>query len=161
MGNKRKEIRTALAALLNGSTSAGDRVFPSRVHPTYRLTYPAVFVFATEEKSTTVQLVPRMYERTLSLKIQVVTAGVTSDSEDEIDTVMGQIEDLVDPVRQLTSDVTITEYVGAQIDLFSEGSSDFASGILEYEAKYYTEVEYATPVYAATVNIDGNTIELE
>jgi len=102
-----------------------------------------------------------MYERTLSLKIQVVTAGVTSDSEDEIDTVMGQIEDLVDPVRQLTSDVTITEYVGAQIDLFSEGNSDFASGILEYEAKYYTEVEYPTPVYAATVNIDGNTIELE
>jgi hypothetical protein len=169
MANLRKQIRAAVRDLLLDNTDAGDRVFPSRVHPTYRLTYPAIFVFTTEEKAKTVQLAPRMYERTLTLKIQVVTAGVNVDSEDNIDTVMGQIEDLIDPVQQITGvgddtdrgNVTISEYRGAEIDLFDEGQSDFASGVLDYEVKYYTEVDYPELTEVDSVEIDGETYTLE
>ncbi len=90
----RSEIRAATVALLKGMTPAGDRVWPTRVMPLRRSSYPAILVYTLDEDMRRDGLSPPQFEHELTIQIQVRTQptgedgeGFPDDFEDEVDAI--------------------------------------------------------------------------
>jgi hypothetical protein len=88
----RSEIRAATVALLKDATPAGGRVWPTRIMPLRKPSYPAILVYTLDEDMRGNGHPPPQFDHELILQIQVRTQptgddgeGFPDDFEDEVD----------------------------------------------------------------------------
>ncbi len=95
MAHPRETIRKKAVELLLGKTSAGFRVYASRVAPfisnEWQNDLPAVVVYTMDESAEIYNVAPREYRRTVELVIEV-HANATSAMDDVLDAIARQIE---------------------------------------------------------------------
>ena len=138
MSLQRTQIRDAIVNLLLKNTVCGERVYASRVRPTWRSEFPLILVYANEEAVEIYAESPREYRRDLSLVIQVL-ARANDDVEDGLDAIGEQIEYLMhqDHTKGELCEDTILS--GATITIDKEGENLIASLELRYSLPYYTQ----------------------
>jgi len=143
--HQRQRIREAVATRLVCKTTAGARVFETRVIPFRRLELPALAVYALSESSEDQQSAPRELKRTLSL---IIEAAVKSG--DNVDDAMDMIA--LEVERAMHADETFgglaSDSVLASTDLevFEEADQFVGLVKLQYEVTYYTAAPDAADV---------------
>lgn len=131
----RTVIRKGVAALLRGRTSAGQRVFASRVAPFMARELPAIGVYTTEEDIDDGETSPRRYTRTPLVVVQLVVES-DQDAEDVLDALALEVEALLlgDPTwGDLADDSLLTK---AETFLVEGGRSDYACHAMTWRAEY-------------------------
>lgn len=136
MTTKRKTIRKAVAAVLNGNTSAGANVFASRVRPVSSASLPAILVYANDEEVEVFNASPREYKRTLTLGIEIA-ARADDGLDDALDDIAQQVERIISE-NQTAGGASDYYLSGVHIELTGEGNSQHGSCILTYDVEYYT-----------------------
>ncbi|GAB7527914.1 hypothetical protein PS3A_03200 [Pseudomonas sp. 3A(2025)] len=98
MTHPREAIRKQACAQLLGRTSAGARVFASRVAPLitndWQNELPAIIVYTLDEQGELQHAAPREYLRTVQLVIEI-HASATEALDDTLDTLARQVENLL------------------------------------------------------------------
>lgn len=162
MPHKRREIRTHIVTLLKaGNTSAGQRVYASKVRPGIVTQYPIVAVYTPKEDAKVIGANPHHYERTLELVIECISEDINTDVENKLDLLLNEIEAIIDTDELLIPDVSEIEYTGTIVDLFDAGDKDVASGIIRYNIKYYTVEGVPDPDPLWNIEINGSWIKPE
>ncbi|GAA4258945.1 hypothetical protein GBZ26_04005 [Azospirillum formosense] len=83
---ERTEIRAATVALLKGATTAGDRVYATRLMPQVGETYPTILVYTYDEDMTRRGGTPPQFAHDLTMVIDVrMKASEDGDAEDALD----------------------------------------------------------------------------
>lgn len=141
--HQRKTIRDGIAAaLVAAGTSAGDRVYPTRVVPWKRLELPAVSVYVLSESSDDGQTAPREYKRKAQISVEAaVKPGGSVD--DALDQLALEIEEA------MSSDVTFggkcvdCTLTTTELEVMEKG--DELVGFLQqvYAVTYYTDIPTA------------------
>jgi hypothetical protein len=144
--HQRKAIRDAVVtALVAAATSAGSRVFPTRVVPWRKTELPAVSVYALDEKSDDQQTAPRWLKRTMTLSVEaVVRQGANVD--DALDALALELEAAMhaDPTfGDVCGDSTLT---GTELEVLEQGDQLFGLLRLTYSVTYDTDAPYARDV---------------
>lgn len=160
MPHLRKEIRAHVVNLLkNGNTLAGDRVYPSQVRPGIRMTFPMIAVYTPEESVTIKGINPHVYERNLELIIECISEDINTDVENRLDTLLNEIESLIDTDETMLPNVSEIEYAGSSVNLFNTGEKNTASGVIKYVIKYYTEEELPEVGDLENIEINGKWLK--
>lgn len=119
MSHVRTQIRQAVVTLLRNQTSAGNRVYASRVHPLNDPKLPALLVYTPQESVGN----PTMQRpRTQSRQLQLVIEGylkARGEIDDDADQLAAEVEQRIaaDPklgglVKDAMLDVTTTQLSG-------------------------------------------------
>lgn len=160
MAHKRKEIRAHVVNLLrNGNTIAGQRVFPSQVRPGIRMAFPFIAVYTPKEDVTVIGVNPHKYERNLELIIEAISEDINTDVENRLDTLLNEIESLIDTDENMLPEVSEITYLGSTVDLYNTGEKDTASGVIRYNIRYYTEEQRPETDDLNNVEINGTWIK--
>lgn len=160
MAHKRREIRAHIVSIIKaGNTTAGNRVYPSRVRAGVGLTFPIVAVYTPRETLECVGVNPREYSRTLELVIECLSEDISVEVENKLDILMNEIEGLIDTNENLIPDVSDVEFSGSSVDLFNSGERDTASGVMRYQIKYYTREDIPHPGTLEAVIVNGQMVE--
>ncbi|PHJ81960.1 hypothetical protein VF14_18420 [Nostoc linckia z18] len=146
--SQRNIIKNRLAALLSGQTDAGARVytnFAKSLEDEHDL--PAIVVRSTGERASIVLKAPREYERVLSVEI-VCMARATDDTDDKLDALAQQVEDVLFynetlPDTNGESQAVDVAYTGAtmQIDI---GRTEIGGIVLNFDVTYITRIDPIT-----------------
>ena len=136
MGNLRKPIREYVGALLKGKTSAGDRVFETRVRPLWSEELPGIAVY-TENEDVSVFEEPRVYRRTLSLVVEIY-AEANEALDDTLDLISGGVEDTIDADPTLGGLVNDARETNTTINLVDDGKVIVGSAKLTFQVEYFT-----------------------
>lgn len=159
MAHKRKEIRAHVVNLLiNGNTLAGTRVYPSRVRPGIRMIFPMIAVYTPKEDVQVIGVNPHQYTRKLELVIECISEDLNVDVENRLDTLLNEIEALIDTDETMLPDISEIEYMGSTVDLFNTGEKDAASGIIRYMITYHSTEQIPVNEELAAVQFQGQWI---
>jgi hypothetical protein len=148
MAHQRRIIREAVkAALVAAGTSAGSRVFETRMVPWSRVELPAIAVYSSDETTDpdSQQTAPRELKRTLQLAIECMVEGVV-DLDDAMDAMAVQIE------RAMHRDPTFGGACGdslltsCELDLAEVGAKELGMLRMVYTVTYYTAAPEAEDV---------------
>jgi hypothetical protein len=143
--HQRQRIREAVAARLVCKTSAGDRVFETRVVPFRRLELPAIAVYALSESSEDQQSAPRELKRTLSLTIDAaVKSGDNVD--DAMDAIALEVERAMHADETFGGLASDSVLASTDIEVFEEADQFVGLVKLQYEVTYYTAAPDAADV---------------
>jgi hypothetical protein len=157
--HQRKEIRDLCVALIKaGATSAGQRVYPSRVLPSWKLTYPVVFVYLPSEENRIIGQRPTTSERQLRVSVMLLDANVDPAVDERLDFLASEIEKILNNDDNWGSlQISRTEYVGMESELVFEREQDknHATMTLNFHIYYITEVEPVAAPLTAYVNVNG------
>jgi hypothetical protein len=186
MAHQRKNIRDAVRALLLGKTSAGTRVFKTRLVPFRRLTLPAIAVYARSEPvdPESKNTAPRELRRELKLVLEAMVAEGSTvagevvkgtdgtpngdgspDLDDALDQLALEIERAMDADPTLGIDAVDTSILAdSQLDVITEVEGraiDPPVGLLTltYAVTYFTSAPDAADVVLddlATVDTKTN-----
>jgi len=137
MSSKRKAIREAVVAALleEDATSAGERVFDSRVVNYFDLEMPAIAVYTREEFGEPQNIGQTPTNRTLQVVIECVVAGSG-------DSVEGDLDDLIDEVETIMSSAdsfgeAYQWYLtSVDTDASADGERILAAAAMTYEMRY-------------------------
>jgi hypothetical protein len=162
MTSNRKSIRAACVALIKaGSTAAAQRVFPSRVFPIWKLTYPVICVYTPNEDYTILGQFPTIAERKLRVSVQLVDGNVDTDVEDRLDDLSDEIEAILDNDDNWGSpDIGRIEYVGCDMEMVYDREADknYAALTMNFDVFYQTQVVPVAPPNTAYVEVNGTWI---
>lgn len=135
MANNRSNIRLAIKNVLLDETDAGSNVYTNRETKLWESELPAILIYTAQEPAIPESLSSQRYVRTLELRIEVKVKG-TTDVDDSIDEVLGQIEDLIHANPSLNGVVSATILTNTEISLDSDAQEEIGVGVLSYECKY-------------------------
>lgn len=131
----RTAIRKGVAALLRGRTSAGQRVFASRVAPFMARELPAIGVYTTEEDADDGETSPRRYTRNPLVVVQIVVES-DQDAEDLLDALALEVEQLLLPDPSWGGLADDSLFTKAETFLVEGGRSDYACHAMTWRAEY-------------------------
>lgn len=137
MGNKRKEIRTALVDLFTEAEDFEDFTFfssrSSMISQTEQL--PSITFILPDETATTESISYQRYIRTVTIEIEL---RVTSDEDVDniLDDTMADIEDFLITNSTISGTVQALTLIGSSTEVGHEGNEEIGLGVLTYEGKY-------------------------
>lgn len=155
MGNSRKLIREKFKTILSGHTNAGSRVFENRARPIWQTDLPALLIFTEDESVSVFSEAPREYRRNLSLVVECYAAA-KDDLDDVLDTLSGQVEDLVELDDSLGGLANATTLTKTEMNIIDDGQNLTGTARLTFSVDYFTSPMPTTPV-----SFDGVTIEFD
>jgi len=136
MSHARTQIRNAVTALLLNNTSAGDKVFESRVYPLENPKLPALLVYTKQEVVADQSMSrPRTQIRQLQLTVEAYVKA-TSNIDETADTLALEVEQIIaaDPtLGGLAKDTMLTN---TDIQLSADGEKPIAVAVLTYTVNY-------------------------
>jgi hypothetical protein len=135
VANNRVQIRSAIKALLTGTTSAGNNVFSSRGHAYWRSELPAICIFTSHEPAQPSNLQNTRYNRTLEISIEV-RVEASSSTDDTLDNLIAEIEAIMQANPSLSGTVQSTTLTNTDIRVDTDGEQPIGVGTLSYESKY-------------------------
>jgi HSP20 family molecular chaperone IbpA len=92
----RMDIRKKIVEILKGNTAAGENVFDSFKRPSQAYEWPAIFVYPNEEDYTKILQVPLVHRRDLSITVEIIATDLDRENlTDQLDTISGQVEDII------------------------------------------------------------------
>jgi hypothetical protein len=100
----RTEVRAATVALLKGVTAVGDRVWPTRIMPLRRGSYPAILVYTLQEDMSGSGSPPPQFRHDLTLAIEIRWCPTDADLDDLDD----DAEDALDALCETVLDRLLT-----------------------------------------------------
>ncbi len=168
MSAQRKIIRTAAAEILRANppvVANAKNIFASRATPYWEdYELPAVCVYCTRETIEEFQVSPRLYKRTLELRIEVVAGGKNVD--DDLDDIGDAIERRIGRSNCLTyaneAQVDDILLAGEQIEFRPEGEQIQGALVITYNATYYTsEPDECDPEPIDDLNSVGTQYDLK
>ncbi|MBK3797875.1 hypothetical protein GAY33_01225 [Azospirillum brasilense] len=139
---ERTEIRRATVSLLKGATTAGDRVYATRLMPQVGETYPTILVYTYDEDMTRHGGTPPQFAHDLTMVIDVRMKasddGDAEDAEDALDALCGTILD-----RLLTNAAWVGQFeeissVKTRIIPNDEGRAPLVFALIGITGKFHT-----------------------
>lgn len=132
----RKQIRDRAAEILMSySTDAGDRVYKAMYLPIAPSELPCICVYTNKETVEIYQSAPRVYDRTLYLRIEII-AEANEDLEDVLDRISGQVEGIFNEDQHLNDIAEEVEYKGIEMAVDIKGEMVTGSAVMTYEVRY-------------------------
>ena len=120
MPHARTNIRQRFVALLQGQTTAGDRVYDSHTYNLEHQALPAIIIFSDHEEVITETIsFPRSQTRNLKVTVQCYCKA-TADISREIDNLALQVETLVQANSNLEGFCKDCRLESTDINLHSE-----------------------------------------
>lgn len=145
MSTLRKRIRDAVVKTLLDRTLSEDRVFSSRVRPTWGNEFPLILVYGNEEDIEIFEESPRSYKRALSISVEILARANEEKqlTEDLLDSIGEVVEHLMcqDHTKKFLTGEDLCEDTilrGANLSINTEGENAIGSLVLKYEMPYYT-----------------------
>ena len=138
MSTKRKLIRAAIKTALLNNTDCDNRVFISRVTPTWITELPCALIYDNEESVENWAEGPREYQRVLNLAVQIEIDGIEETIDDNLDTIGQQVEVMLyqdHTLGELCHDVILT---GSSKAFDRDGKTLKGSLTLNYQIVYHT-----------------------
>lgn len=137
--HQRKVIRHKVAALLKGSTDAGDRVYASRVLPYRKLQLPAISVYTLDDDVTadSITTAPRELTRELSLVIECWVAAA-ENTDDSLDDIARQVESVMHADPYLAGDAADSILNTTTMEVLEESERRLGFVSLAYQVIYRT-----------------------
>lgn len=140
MAHPRTDIRRAVAAQLAGNTSAGERVYRSRILPWEAVELPALAVYTLEESVDTeasAATAPRELERSYRVAIE---GGVMAaeDVDDAVDTLAQEVETAMHADCYLAGSAADSILESTDVELAAEGERIVGHVRLTYLVTYRT-----------------------
>ncbi len=154
MAHPRQEIREAVKAALLGpqaeedppvyATSAGARVYETRMVPWQRLKLPAIAVYTLQESADLRGTAPRERFRKLSLAVEAaVKAGENVD--DALDAIALQMEAAMDVDETFGGKASDSALQTTELDVATVGDQEIGLVRLTFEVTYFSEVPVTPP----------------
>lgn len=152
MANRRREIRSAIAAALLNKTAAGARVFPSRTNTLTEDELPAIMVLSRSEKipQTERGYPPSGWNASIR-RMATIAIEAIAQAFDDIDDVLDELAEQVESeLEHLTiagmesAELRLTE---TDIDVNYEGRLPIGAARLTYEVTYFTVYRDCTDPY--------------
>lgn len=143
VAHPRKLVRDAVVALLTNATSAGSRVFPTRIEPIRKAQLPAIAVYTlSEESAPETDSAPRELARIVRVEIAGFVAHTNAiPVDDAMDALAEQIESAMDADRYLDGAAYDSVLEGTELQVREDDArSDPLLGIitLTYAVEYRT-----------------------
>lgn len=133
--NNRAAVRSALKTILSGATDAGSNVFAHRGTSLWTSELPAILIYTNQEQAKREALNRSRYIRTIELTIEVkVEAG--DDVAEELDALLGQVEDVVQANESINGTVLSTVQTNTEIRVDSDAAQNIGVGTLTFECQY-------------------------
>jgi hypothetical protein len=133
--NNRQAIREALKTMLTGQTVATNNIYSNRKSGLWETELPAILIYTTDELAKPVTLQGRQYLRTVQLSVEVRIEG--SDTvDDDVDSLLGAIEDIVIADQSIGGTVLITTHTNTQTSINSAADQNIGVGMLSFECQY-------------------------
>lgn len=137
MSTTRKQIRAAVAQLLQGISGVGSRVFESRSRQVWPEELPAILVYTRTETAEIFNESPREYKRTLQLAVEVIAKG-DENVDDTLDDLCQEIEHRIfqdDTLDNLVSDTILSD---TEIDFVPDGEQPVGAARITFNVEYFT-----------------------
>lgn len=137
MSHARTQIRNAVTALLLNNTSAGDKVYESRIYPLDDPKLPAILVYTKQESVNDQMSVskPRTQHRELQLVIEVYVKA-NSNIDETADGLALEIEQIIGAAPSIGGLVKDTILNTTEIQYSDEGEKPIAVIILTFAVLY-------------------------
>lgn len=138
----RQQVREAIAAILTGLATTGNRVYQSRLIPLQDDELPALLISTNQEgvEALNVNSNP-MLERNLIIKVTVVAKAV-SNLDDTLDTVIKEVEQALNAsvaantLSGLVKSILLTDI---DIEMNAEAETPTGQAILSFTTSYFTQ----------------------
>ena len=132
----RKQIRDRVAQILTSySTDAGVRVYKAMYLPIAPSELPCICVYTDKETVEIYQSAPRVYDRTLYLRIEII-AEANEELEDVLDRISAQVEGIFNEDQHLNDIAEEVEYKGIEMAVDIKGEMVTGSAVMTYEVRY-------------------------
>lgn len=141
MPHVRTQIRQAVrAALIAGGTSAGARVFDSRVRQIQESELPCIVIESGDEQSeaATIGRPIEVLTRDYNLRVIVMVSVVGDDYAEALDDLAAQVETIVGRDAFNAGGAQFIYPTGFSPTVTDEGEYTIARGAIEFKARYIT-----------------------
>lgn len=145
MPHERTAIRDAVVAqLIAGSTSAGARVYGSRLKPLVEAELPAVLVYTDSESvdPASANSSPRWLRRTVELTVEGVVR-VAEGLQTELDDLALEIETAMDSDLEFGQTAFSSTLAGTEVGMKMDGNQPMGMVRLVYNVVYETDLRVA------------------
>lgn len=139
----RQKIRHAVRDLLRGTdgarpTTAGRKVYASRVVPIMPSHFPALLVYTTTDKrdASAPYEANGIVRHLLTVNVEVAAGG--EDADDQVDALCAEVEAVLATDANLGGAVESLTWQQTEIDLAGDGDQPVVAARMELEAVYYT-----------------------
>lgn len=153
MAHERQNLRAAIVAQIKGPannrTTAGARVYPSRMHPLRSADLPAILIYIESETVSEGSAVtsPRELKRMAEVKVEgwvMTPPGVATD--DALDALALQIETAMDIDLNLDGNAFDSQLQSTEIGIKIEGDQSMGAVALTYAVTYHSDIRVTLPV---------------
>ncbi|TWA90700.1 hypothetical protein FBY14_104204 [Azospirillum brasilense] len=135
----RTEIRAATVARLKGATTAGDRVYATRLMPQIGETYPTILVYTYDEDMTRHGGTPPQFTHDLTMVIDVrMKASEDGDAEDALDALCETILDRLLCSADWVGQFEAISSVKTRIITNDEGRHPLVVALIGISGKFHT-----------------------
>lgn len=139
-GAVRKAVRAKIKEILVNRTDAGRAVYVSRSLPSDAEALPAIGIYTTGENAELFEVSPKLYQRDLSLLIEVNLVGDDDEDLDNQREAFGDvIEGLIEADETLGGLVDSIRLTGNEFAESSEGESPVGKLSILFTVRYYLE----------------------
>lgn len=136
MSHARTQIRNAVTALLFNNTSAGDKVYESRIYPLGNSKLPALLIYTKQEMVADHSMSrPRTQIRQLQLTVEAYIKAA-SNIDETADTLVLEVEQIIaanTTLGGLAKDVMLNN---TDIQFLDDGEKPIAVAVLTFTVNY-------------------------
>lgn len=131
----RQQLRDQIAAVLNGLTTTGSKVFKSRAYPIQEIDLPCLLVKTENERVDYLTInPPAQQERNITVTVEAV-ARANSNLDDMLDKICKEVEIAIENAVTISKDIQLA---GTNIDTSVVGSQPVGMATMIYRMKVYT-----------------------
>ncbi len=144
--HERKQLRDAIVAqLIAAATSAGSRVFATRLAPVPEAQLPAISVYTDDETvdPASANTAPRELKRTVLVRVDCWVAGAPLD--DGLDAIALEVETAMDGDCEFDQTAFSSIMTGTEFGMKMEGSRPMGVVSLTYSCVYNTFLRVDDP----------------
>lgn len=139
----RQQLREALATAVTGLTTAGARVYQSRLHVLQAANLPCLLVNTDDEQVDALSIhAPALLERQLTASIRCV-AKSASDLDDTLDTMAKEVESVLGNTTLSGLAKTVTP-TGIAVEMSDDLEKPVGVLTLTYQITYHTAANAPT-----------------
>ena len=138
MSHVRKQIRSAVEAVLTGLVTTGANVFVSRSIDIPESKLPCLLIYTNEENSEPISMgSPRRYENTVMLDVQAIVQK-NDESDDLLDTIAVEVEVALNTDLTLGGLVTDIRKTSFEADFIDKAKIQLGRATMKFEVDYET-----------------------
>lgn len=135
MATVRQQIRDALQTQLTGLATTGAHVYVSRAYPLQDDILPALRVFFERDQVNTDYTSNESEWHELSIVVEAI-ARASSDLDDTLDTICGEVCDAIASNDTITNRVKWIRLERIDFDLNDDGDKPIGSAVMRFAAHY-------------------------